>query len=160
MKKSRAIGLKGLEAETPRVCNAVSRWLGEFHRFTRLTRTPPRGWPDLIASRIPPGPGGSIARNNDNVQFWGPLEGPLDASGVPLGGLREASGGVWEASGGRLGGSWGHLGRQGAQEALKNSQGRPQTSPKTTPRDPKWLPKASQKRPQRPPRGPKRPLKH
>ncbi len=113
----------------------------------------------LIASRIPPGPGGSIARKKDNVQFLGPLEGPLDASGVPLGGLREASG-VWEASVGRLGGSWGHLGRQGAQEALKNSQGRSQISPKTTPRGPRWPPKASQRRPQRPPRGPKRPPKH
>ena len=107
----------------------------------------------LIASRIPPGPGGSIARNNNNVQFWWPLEGPLDASGVPPGGLREASGGVWEASGGRLGRSWG-LGRQGAQEVLKNSQGRPQLSPKTSPRGPRWPPKASQRT-----RGPKRPVK-
>ena len=41
----------------------------------------------LIASRIPPGPGGSIARKNDNVFCLGPLEGALDACGVPLGGL-------------------------------------------------------------------------
>ena len=65
--------------------------------------------------------GGSIARNNDNVQFWGRWKAPW----TPQGCLWEASGGVWEASRGPLWGSWGHLGRQGAQEALKNLQGHP-----------------------------------
>ena len=77
------------------------------------------------------------------------VEGPL-----------EASGGVWEAFGRRVWGFWGHLGRFGAQEALKNSQGRPQISPKATPRGPRWPPRASQTRPHRPQRSPKRPLKH
>ena len=100
----------------------------------------------LIASRIPPGLGGSIARSNDNVYCLGPLESFVDAFGVLLGGIW----GFWEVSGGRLWGSW---------APKKHSQGRPQISPKTSTRDPRWPPKASQRRPQRPPRGPKRPQK-
>ena len=127
----------------------------------------------LIASRIPPGPGGSIARNNDNdyhfqtissryhfqticPRYWGHWK----ASWTPLGCFRDTSVGVWEASGRRLWGSWGHLGRLGGQDALKKSQGRPRSPPKTSPRGPRWPPRASERRPQRPPRGPKRPQKH
>ena len=121
--------------------------------LTRLKRSPPRGWPDLIASRIPPSLGGSIARNNDNVYCLGPLEGFLDASRVPPGGLWGCLGGLREAILGLLGASWAPR----RPRSYKNSQGRPQTSFKTTPRDSKWPPKASQQRPQRPPRGPKRP---
>ena len=36
MKKSKTIGLKGLEDETLRICNAVGRWPGEFISETAI----------------------------------------------------------------------------------------------------------------------------
>ena len=96
-----------------------------------------RGWPDLIASRIPPGRSWSIAKwqwdrtenheNNKNKYL-----NNFSASWTSLGCLWEASGGVWEASWRRLWSSWGHLGRLCGQEALKSSQGRPQIPPRTS----------------------------
>ena len=115
----------------------------------------------LIASRIPPGLGGSIALGNDNVYCLGPLEGILDASGVPLGGLWGCMGGLREASGRRPGGVFGALGGiLGALAAKKLSRypkDAPKSFSKTPPRGPRWQPKACQKRPQRSPRGFKRP---
>ena len=61
---------------------------------------------DLIASRIPPGPGPSRARNNDSVWCLGALGGVLDAfggaSGRPPGVSGRPPGGVFGALGGIL----------------------------------------------------------
>ena len=80
--------------------------LGGFGQPPVKSRACPPGAAVSIASCIPPGPGGSIARNNDNVQFVGFLRGFLDASGGDsgrppgvFGGLREASLGFLGASG-------------------------------------------------------------
>ena len=88
----------------------------------------------LIASRIPPGPGGSIARNNDNEYYLGPLEGILDASGVPLGGLWGCLGGLREASGRRPGGVFGALGGILGALAAKKASRNPKDVPKAPPR--------------------------
>ena len=103
----------------------------------------------LIASRIPPGPGGSIARNNDKVQCLG---GSWRLPGRLWGSLWEASGGVWEASGWCFWGSWGHLGRLGAQEPSRI----PKDAPKSPPRRPQEAPDGRQGPPKGGPRGPPR----
>ena len=80
----------------------------------------------------------------------GPLEGVLEASKRPFGGLWGPLGGIRGASGRLLGAIWEHLGYCVAQEAPKMSRRRSQDSPKPAPRGPKRLPRA----PKRGPRGP------
>ena len=104
--------------------------------------------------------------NNKNVivlfSLGGPPEGFLEAfstlrkaSWRRLGGLLETFwrpfGGLW----GLFGPSWRHLERFVAQNAVKNSQRRPQEFPKTVSRGPKKPQKAAKRVPRDPQEGPK-----
>ena len=108
------------------------------------------GAADLIASRIPPGLGGSIARSNDNVYCLGPLEGFLDASGVPPGGLWGCLGGFREASLGLLGASWAPWRPRSPQEIPRTPPSPPQDGPKKPQMAAKGFQKESPEIPERP----------
>ena len=90
----------------------------------------------LIASRIPLGPGGSIALNN--------------ASGVPLGGLRGCLGGLRRASWGLLGASWAPRRPRSPQEFTRTRPNLPQNDPKRPQMAAKGLPKEAPEAPKRP----------
>jgi hypothetical protein len=95
------------------------------------------------------------ARNNDNVYCLGPLEGLLDASGVPPGGLWGCLGSFREASLGLLGASWALRRPRSPQEVPRAPPSPLQDGPQKAPDEGQRLPKRGPRGPQEAPRDPK-----